>query len=88
MIRQHITFYVWVQGVGFRYRARHAAQMLGCTGWVRNEYDGTVTMEIQGTEEQISQVIQAIERGTYVRIENMKVKNLLPDPDERGFYTR
>lgn len=88
MIRQHITFYGWVQGVGFRYRARHAAQMFGCTGWVRNEYDGTVTMEIQGTEEQISQVIQAIERGKYVRIENMRVKNLAPDPEEYDFYTR
>ena len=25
MIRRHITFYGRVQGVGFRYRARHAA---------------------------------------------------------------
>lgn len=28
MIRCHIVFYGWVQGVGFRYRARYAAQML------------------------------------------------------------
>ena len=88
MIRKHITFYGWVQGVGFRYRARHAAQKFGCTGWVRNEYDGTVTMEIQGTEEQISRVIQAVEQGTYVRIENMKVKPLPPDPEEYGFFTK
>lgn len=33
MIRRHITFYGWVQGVGFRYRARHAAELYGCTGW-------------------------------------------------------
>ena len=46
MIRRHIAFYGWVQGVGFRYRARHAAELYGCTGWVRNEWDGTVTMEI------------------------------------------
>ena len=39
MLRKHITFYGWVQGVGFRYRARHAAQLYGCTGWVRNEWD-------------------------------------------------
>ena len=88
VIRQHITFYGWVQGVGFRYRARHAAQMAGCTGWVRNEYDGTVTMEIQGTEDQISQVIRAVEKGTYIRIENMRVKTLPTDSEERGFYTR
>ena len=53
MLRKHITFYGWVQGVGFRYRARHAAEMYGCTGWVRNEWDGSVTMEIQGSEDAI-----------------------------------
>ena len=46
MIRKHIVFYGWVQGVGFRYRARHAADLYGCTGWVRNEYDSSVSMEI------------------------------------------
>ena len=70
--RKLIQFYGMVQGVGFRYRAGHAAEAVGATGWVRNEYDGSVTMEIQGTEEQIDAVIQAIERGRYVSIENMK----------------
>ena len=46
MARRHISFYGWVQGVGFRYRARHAAELYGCTGWVRNEWDGSVTMEM------------------------------------------
>lgn len=56
MVRKHITFYGWIQGVGFRYRARHAADIVGATGWMHNRYDGSVTMEIQGTEEQIDQV--------------------------------
>ena len=85
MIRRRIVFTGAVQGVGFRYRARHAAELYGCTGWVRNEYDGSVVMEIQGTEEQIDRVILAIERGTFVRIENMEVKNLPVAEDERGF---
>ena len=71
MIRKKIRFHGWVQGVGFRYRAREAASLYGCTGWVKNEYDGTVTMEIQGSENQIDQVILAIERGHFIRIENM-----------------
>ena len=87
MIRRRITFYGQVQGVGFRYRALHAADLYGCTGWVKNEFDGSVTMEIQGTEEQIDQVILAIERGTYIHIENMDVRSLPVDPDERGFRT-
>ena len=85
MIRKHIVFYGWVQGVGFRYRACHAADLYGATGWVRNEYDGSVTMEIQGTEEQIDQVILAVERGTFVKIENMAVKSIPVDLEEYAF---
>ena len=85
MIRKHILFSGHVQGVGFRYRAAKAAEMYGCTGWVRNDWTGTVTMEIQGTEEQIDRVIQAIERGRFIRIEHMDSRTIPPEPDERGF---
>ena len=87
-LRKRITFYGWVQGVGFRYRAYHAAEMTGVSGWVKNNYDGSVTMEIQGTESQIDTVILAIERGSYVRIENMECKTLPIDNDEQGFRIR
>ena len=87
MIRKHITFCGWVQGVGFRYRARHAANLYSCTGWVRNEWDGSVTMEIQGTEEAIDKVILAIKRGTYVRIENMDSQTIPLIEGETGFRT-
>ena len=83
--RKHIVFYGSVQGVGFRYRARQAAGLVGCTGWVRNEWDGSVSMEIQGTEEDIDQVILSIESGRYVHIENLEVKELEPVEDEIGF---
>ena len=85
MVRKHIVFQGWVQGVGFRYRACQAAEMYGCTGWVRNEWDGSVTMEIQGDEKAIDQVIVAIQRGTYVQISNMEVKTLPLVEEERGF---
>ena len=86
MIRKHIRFWGRVQGVGFRYRAYHAANAVGATGWVRNEYDGSVTMEIQGTEEQIDQVILLIEKGRFVRIENMDTRTIPVKEDERGFF--
>ena len=88
MIRKHIIFYGSVQGVGFRYRARHAADLYGCTGWVKNEWDGSVSMEIQGEEKNIDKVILAVERGTYVHIENMNVKTLPVEEHEYGFRTR
>ena len=88
MIRKHIIFHGWVQGVGFRWRARQAADHYGCTGWVRNEWDGTVSMEIQGTEEAIDKVIMSIESGRYVQIENMDSRTIPVDPEEYGFRTR
>ena len=85
IVRKYIRFYGWVQGVGFRYRTCHAADAYRCTGWVRNEYDGSVSMEIQGTPDQIEQVILAIERGTYVRIKNMDSKDIQILADEKSF---
>lgn len=85
IIRRKIQFYGAVQGVGFRYRAKHAAQNVGATGWVKNEYDGSVSMEIQGTEEQIDQVILAAEKRSYVYIMDMKVKNIPVVDGEYGF---
>ena len=86
--RKHMIFHGWVQGVGFRWRACQAAGHYGCTGWVRNEWDGTVSMEIQGTEKAIDKVIMSIESGRYVQIENMDVKILPVNPEEYGFRMR
>ena len=88
IIRKKIIVYGSVQGVGFRYRARHAADAFGVTGWVRNEADGSVAMELQGTEAQIDQMFQAIERGTYVRIENMDAKTIPVEEAEYSFKIR
>ena len=85
MIRKRIRFTGSVQGVGFRWRARHAAQTFGCTGWCRNEWDGSVVMEIQGREEAIDRVILAIESGRYVEIRGMDVKTVPVIETERGF---
>jgi len=86
MIRKRIIFYGSVQGVGFRWRAKSAAEHFSCTGWVRNEWDGSVSMEIQGTEDAIESVILAVEKGTFVRIENMDIKTIPAREDEYAFY--
>jgi len=85
MLRQRIVFHGWVQGVGFRYWARHAAGMYGATGWVRNNPDTTVTMEIQGTQEQIDNVIMSLKQGRFIRIERMDVTMLPVIEGERSF---
>ena len=87
MIRRHIVFKGSVQGVGFRWRARNAANLYGCTGWVRNEWDGSVVMEIQGTEKQIDLVLRTIHAGLYIEIQDMDVTTLAVEENERGFKT-
>ena len=87
MTRKHIVFFGFVQGVGFRWRARQAANLYGCTGWVRNEWDGSVTMEIQGSEKEIDLVLRAINAGRYIEIERMDVQTIEAEPGERGFRT-
>ena len=44
IVRKQYTFTGRVQGVGFRYSAQYLAQGLGVTGWVKNEWNGTVIM--------------------------------------------
>lgn len=88
VIRRALRFTGSVQGVGFRWRAIHAANAVGATGWVRNDFDGAVSMEIQGTEEQIDQVILAVERGAYVIIENLYAKTIPVIEGERSFVAK
>lgn len=85
IIRKQIRVYGSVQGVGFRYRTEHAAESVGATGWVRNDPDGSVFMEIQGTEEQIDRVFAMVSQGTYVNIEKMDAKSIPVVEDERDF---
>ncbi len=86
IIRKHLIFSGAVQGVGFRWRARHAAEAFGATGWVRNDLCGTVTMELQGTERQIESVIAAVERGSYIRVEGLEARTIPAEEGERGFF--
>lgn len=87
-MRRHYRFYGEVQGVGFRYRASQAAKSLGLTGWVKNDFDGSVEMEMQGTEEEMNRVIEMIQAGLYVDISDIEVKNLPEIAGERGFDVR
>lgn len=86
--RIRYTFSGYVQGVGFRYRAYHAAHSLGLTGWVRNEYDGSVTMEVQGEGHGISAMLEMIEKSSYIEIDTLHSTELPLKPNERSFEIR
>lgn len=82
-----MIFYGRVQGVGFRYYAVHKARSLGLTGWVQNLYDGTVEMEVQGTEQDICMLIDYLQGRTYIDITGIH-KTTQPLKEERNFVER
>ena len=87
LMRRHLIFSGLVQGVGFRWRARQAANAAGCTGWVRNDAIGTVSMELQGTEARIDRVLQTLARAPWIRIEDIHSRAIPVESGERGFVT-
>ena len=87
-LRKHIIFYVRVQGVGFRYRAYYSAKNFGLSGWVRNLYDGTVEMEVQGREELIHSMLKNLNQDHYIRIDHMETEQIPLKQDESGFRVR
>ena len=87
-IRKRFIFYGRVQGVGFRWRARHAADSLHLTGWVSNLSDGSVMMELQGTEAEIDRLIISLQNDRYIEISDMKVKSIPVEEDERSFRVK
>ena len=87
-IRESITFYGRVQGVGFRYKLRYLADKYSVTGWARNEYDGSVTTELQGLEEDIDKILQALYNDRYIEIDDLRRRKISLDEDERRFGIR
>ena len=88
MVRKHFRFTGRVQGVGFRYRAKYAANGMCITGWVNNEWDGSVEMEVQGTEEAIDRMLIMINSGDYIVIDNVESQDIPLLENESGFHVR
>lgn len=86
-IRKKYKFYGRVQGVGFRYTAKYLAQSLGLTGWVENEYDGTVEMEAQGREPMIDKLLEGLNRNSFINIEWID-SEVIPTEVEKSFYVK
>ena len=53
----------YVQGVGYRWFARRAAQRLGLSGWVRNRADGTVEALVSGPPDAVEVMLADLRRG-------------------------
>lgn len=88
MIRRKFQFYGRVQGVGFRHTAINAASKLGLTGWVRNERDGSVSMEVQGPDIAIVRLIETIKNARYISIDRIASAEIPTVDNEDGFAVK
>lgn len=61
-----------VQGVGLRYKAHIIAESLGLTGYVKNSYDGSVILVLEGTLDQMSEMLVMLGRQSYIEIEGVE----------------
>ena len=89
--RIHVRFVGQVQGVGFRWTSQRVAFDLGLTGWVKNEPDGSVSMELQGPDEAVStfftRLLESYRRFPISYIIDSK-EDIPPVPDEAEFSVR
>ena len=78
-----------VQGVGFRYTTVSLAQELNLTGWVKNEFDGSVSLVAEGAENQLMELLQGVRRSHLGRyIPNELVRRSAATGEFTGFGVR
>ena len=65
MIRRHVIVHGQVQGVGFRYSAREQAIRRDITGSVRNRTDGSVDVDVEGTEAAVASMLEWLKVGPW-----------------------
>jgi Acylphosphatases len=68
-----------VQGVGFRVNTRERARRLGLTGSAQNLPDGTVEVEVEGTEAAVADLLAWLGNGPrWARVTGVAVEDLDP----------
>lgn len=60
---KHLKVSGRVQGVGFRFRTQQTALEHNLVGWVKNEADGTVEMEIAGANDDMDRFTNDVKSG-------------------------
>jgi len=75
-----------VQGVGFRWFVEREAHLLGVSGWVRNNADGSVEVMAQGTPEQLAGLHGRLREGPRAsRVDAVEVSEAEPQSGLSSF---
>ena len=73
-----------VQGVGFRMTAVQQSRGLKVNGFVRNEPDGSVLMDVEGTKRDLKELISRIQANTSGSISDKTIDRRDPLGREGG----
>ncbi|MFC5731070.1 MULTISPECIES: acylphosphatase [Nocardioides] len=77
-----------VQGVFFRAQCAETAARLGVTGWVSNEYDGSVRGHFEGQADAVDALVAWCRRGSRrASVDRVEVAEARPEGHPR-FETR
>ena len=75
-----------VQGVGFRWFVEREAHVLGVSGWVRNNADGSVEVLAQGTRDQLLGLRSRLRQGPRAaRVDDVEESDIGPVAGLRSF---
>lgn len=88
MERHRVWFSGRVQGVGFRATARQAARGHAVSGWVRNEADGRVVLEVQGEGAEVERYLQDLRERMAGNVRGEVREEAVVEGGERGFEIR
>jgi len=87
--RRRVHYSGRVQGVGFRFTARHLARGFAASGYVRNLPDGRVELLAEGETAEVEAFLAAIRREMGDKIHNADEQHEPPeDPPLEGFEIR
>ena len=75
-----------VQGVGFRFTSLAQARGLDVHGFVRNEPDGTVLMDVEGKSHDVKELLGRIAAAMEGKIEFTDLDPRAPRGAKQGFH--
>jgi len=71
--RVEATIFGYVQGVSFRYYTQREAERLQLTGWVANQYNGTVKVVAEGSQGSLQELASFLLHGSpAARVDHVK----------------
>jgi acylphosphatase len=87
--RVRVVISGYVQGVGFRASCARQASDLGLTGWVRNQWNGSVEALFEGSAEAVKRMIAWCWQGPAMAdVSSVEVNDAPLDPPERSFRVK